>query len=230
MDEKLKKDIEALVAEIFSQREEADKIGKTEKALIKSAETIEELTSVLEAKNSELEVASLKISDLDNIILDLTSKLEAAKNEVGIINTKLVESDKIIDGMRKDKVAEIRMSELIAAKVVYSDKVVQVAKIREMADDEFNAYKNELVAIRQAIVKELEKTVVPLNSGDASNNILGVNNGENTSISPPPVDVTADKKMAAALNLETDFSDNIVTKYKVLGETMAARINKKKKE
>jgi hypothetical protein len=55
MDEmKLKKDIEAHVAAIFSEKEEAEMRKQTEQALQKAATTIEDLTNALEERNAEL--------------------------------------------------------------------------------------------------------------------------------------------------------------------------------
>ena len=72
MNIELKKDIEAAVSEIFSQKEEAEQKARTEEALQKSAETITKLTEALEARNvSEEEHASFILCG--NVVPNISS-------------------------------------------------------------------------------------------------------------------------------------------------------------
>ena len=59
--------------------------------------------------------------------------------------------------MKKDRAAEVRMADLEDAGVARSDRDSQVTKVREMTDEDFASYKDELVSIREAVVAELEK-------------------------------------------------------------------------
>ena len=74
MNEELKKDVEAAVASIFSQKEEAEQRAETEKALNKSAETITSLTEALEGKNADKTTVEKLFSSLSSSfsIADLT--------------------------------------------------------------------------------------------------------------------------------------------------------------
>lgn len=157
MNEELKKDVEAAVNEIFSQKEEAEQKAETEKALNKSAETISELTTALEGKNAESKEVAVQIADFESKIEELTSELEAAKKEAEETAEKLTESENMIEEMKKDKAAELRMSELAEAGVALSDTDTQTVKVREMEDEEFASYKEELVSLRSAVEAELAK-------------------------------------------------------------------------
>lgn len=233
MDEKLTKDVEVLVAEIFSQKEEASKIKKTEGALQKSAETIAELTAALEDKNSKEETMVTELDDLKSKTDDLTSELEAAQRKVEESDNKLVESENLIEEMKKDKAAEVRMSELEQAGVALSDKETQTAKIREMDDEVFVSYKKELVSLRKAVETELARADESPNSEteteevpEAAEEVQETETEEDLEEDEavPPVNVDPDTAVAAAMNLEIAPSDGLMTKYSKLGKAMAERM------
>ena len=51
-----------------------------------------------------------------------------------------------------------RMAELEEAGVARKDKEAQTTKVREMSDEDFTSYKEELISIREAVLTELEET------------------------------------------------------------------------
>ena len=248
MNEELLKDVAAMVAEIFSQKEEAEQRAETEKALQKSADTITELTAALEDKNTADQEVATQINDLETKVNDLTSELEAAQNEVEESASKLAESESKIEEMRKDKAAELRMDELVKAGVALSDKDAQTAKIREMEDEEFGSYKEELVSLRSAVEAELakvapeetaseeetqeeevatEETTEEENEEQATEEEgeeASEENAEEETEETPPVNVDPDTAVAAAMNMEVAPSDNVIAKYAKLGEAMAERM------
>ena len=250
MNEELLKDVAAMVAEIFSQKEEAEQRAETEKALQKSADTITELTEALEGKNVSDEEVATQMNDLKNKVTELTSELEAAQNEVEESASKLAESESKIEEMRKDKAAELRMDELVKAGVALSDKDAQTAKIREMEDEEFGSYKEELVSLRSAVEAELAK-VAPEETAseeetqeedttteetaeeneeneeqatEEEGEEASEENAEEETEETPPVNVDPDTAVAAAMNMEVAPSDNVIAKYAKLGEAMAERM------
>jgi len=158
MDEKFKKDIEAHVASIFSEKEEAEMRRKTEDALQKAAVTIEDLTNSLEEKTTEADELESKFSENTDKISTIESELEAAKEEIETIKTQLSDKESEIEEMKKDITADVRMVGLEEAGVIHKNeeaKTNQIAKVREMSDDEFTAYKDELISVRQAVMDEL---------------------------------------------------------------------------
>jgi chromosome segregation ATPase len=234
MNEELKKNVEAAVAEIFSQKEEAEQRAETEKALQKSADTISQLTAALEDKNAADEEIATLINDLENKVKELTSGLEAAKNEAEESATKLAESEKIIEGMRKDKAAELRMAELAKAGVALSDKDTQTAKIRDMEDEEFGSYRDELVSLRRAVEAELAKAVLKEETQEEEAAEAEEEEVEEEVAAEEeelveetlPANVDPGQAIAAALNMEVMPSDSVLAKYAKLGEAMAKRMNK----
>jgi len=248
MNEELLKDVAAMVAEIFSQKEEAEQRAETEKALQKSADTITELTTALEDKNAADQEVATQINDLETKVTELTSGLEAAQNEVEESASKLAESESKIEEMRKDKAAELRMDELVKKGVALSDKDAQTAKIREMEDEEFGSYREELVSLRSAVEAELakvdpeetaseeetqeeetatEETTEEENEEQATEEEgeeASEENAEEETEETPPVNVDPDTAVAAAMNMEVMPSDNVIAKYAKLGAAMAERM------
>ncbi len=246
MNEELKKDVEVMVSKIFSQKEEAEQRAETEKALQKSADTITQLTEALEGKNADAEGVATQITELESKIEGLTSELEAAKNEVKESVDKLAESENAIEEMRKDKAAELRMAELVKAGVALSDKDAQTAKVRDMEDEEFGSYKEELVSLRSAVETELAK-VDP--EGEAASEeetqeeVSAEESAEEEEVAEEedseeneeeaseedeetlPANVDPDTAVAAAMNMEVKPSDSVLAKYAKLGEAMATRMN-----
>ena len=236
MDDKLKESVEALVSSIFSEKEEADIRNKTEDALKKSAETINELTTSLEDKNSEVEEQASNILKFEEEVKRFESELEAAKKETEEVSNKVVEAETLLDDMRKDKAAEERFSVLEVDGVARVDKKEQLVKIREMSDDEFVSYKDELVALRATILAELKANKDDVNkddnaSGDNSDNASSDDDASGSDdatgdLDTTPVQVSAGKAIAAAMNFEITPSDDTMKRYADLGKAMAESMSK----
>jgi chromosome segregation ATPase len=247
MNEELKKDVVAAVAEIFSQKEEAEQRAETEKALQKSADTIESLTEALEGKNAKDGEVATQITDLETKVEELTSELEAAKTDADEKATKLVETENMIEEMKKDKAAELRMAELAEEGVALSNKDAQLAKVRDMEDEEFASYKEELVSLRSAVKAELAKTEEPVapvaSEEEIQEEVAEVEESEEEAAAEGeevvegeeeaseeevaeiiPANVDPGKAVAAAMNMEVMPSDNVLAKYAKLGKAMADRM------
>jgi len=156
--DKLRKDVEAIVSGIFSEKEEADMRTKTEEALRKAASSIEDLTTTLEEKSTEVEDLKVEVSEKEASINDLNSKLEAAGEEIETLKKNLDETETSLEEIKKDRAADVRMTELDESGVGAKDenaRETQVNKVREMSDEEFASYKEELVSVRQAVLDEI---------------------------------------------------------------------------
>ncbi len=247
MDEKLKKDVEAVVAKIFSEKEEVGIRKQTEAALSKAAVTIEDLTVSLEAKNSEVLELTDQLSEATEKATNLETDLEAVKVEIDEAKKRSAELEGTLEEIEKDRATELRITELEEAGVI-SDKEVQMSKVREMSDEDFTSYKDELVAIRAAIIAELskseekevkekaeteekeeaeteekeEKEEAETEEKEEAEKEEGVEEKEET----PPANVDKMQAVEAALNLELAASDDIKNKYRELGKAMAKKLIK----
>jgi len=250
MDEKLREEIQAAVAAIFSEKEEADIRKRTEDALQRSAETIQELTASLETKNDELEKAEEKTTETEERAQGLAAELEAAKQEVVSVKTKLAETEKALEEMKRDIAAEKRIAELKEAKVADADVASQTTKIREMSDEDFTAYKTERVALRAAILAELEaarkaaeEVKEPEVKADekAEDKKVDEKKPDEAAAAPekevseekeeditPPAKIDPGHAVSAALNMEIIPSEGLKSKYAELGKAMAESLTKRK--
>ena len=237
MDEKVRKEIEDAVASIFSEKEEAEARQKTQDALTTSAKAIEELTESLEGKNDEVAEMETKISEADEKIATLESELEAAKTEKATSDEKLAEAELKIEDMLKDKSADERMVELEEAGVIRKDKEAQRTKVREMSAEDFDSYRDELVSIREAVMKELQETKAASEEEKAeeskedeteeetaeeeSEEADEEEASEEDEVETPAANIDPGKAVAAAMNMEIFPSDDLKKKYGALGKAMA---------
>jgi nucleoporin NUP159 len=245
MDKELKKQVADVVASLFNEKEDAEIRRKTEKELQKSANSIAELTTALEDKNAEVAAFEEKISEGENRIQELESELEAAKTELETANTKLSETEQTLEDMKKDRAAEIRMTELEDAGVARSDKDSQMTKVREMTEEEFASYKDELVSIREAVLSELEEARQQAEADakaeeeaaeeakeseeEASEESEAEEASEESASEEEvtdPAEISPGQAAMASLNLEYIPSEDMVSKYADLGKAMAARWTK----
>ena len=216
----LKKDIESMVAEIFSEKEDVAKKRLTEEALEKSAKVVTELTETVVEKDSMITDLETKISDVEGILTENSEAIEAEKAKVVELEkqleettTKLSASELQVIEMEKDMAADVRIVELKDNKVNSTDQSEQFKKVREMSDDEFASYKKELIDLRKSITEELASEENSGVSDDSTNS--------NDSTVTPDMDIDSNNSEQAALNLEADTND-VVSDYTDLGKAMAA--------
>lgn len=240
--EALKKDIEAVVASIWSEKEEVEVRKRTEEALQKSADTITELTASLEDKETEFAEIEGKNAANEAEIQKLKTELEAAQKELDESKETLTASEKIIEDMKKDKAAELRMVELEGLKVAHSDKDIQTAKVRDLSEDAFIAYKDELVSLRKAVEAELAKTrkteeelaKAEGKTKKEKEDLLAAKKKEEELANKDKGDETSRTELGpghmalAALNLETKVTEEMSEQYQEMGKAMAALWTKKK--
>ena len=169
MNDQLAKSIESIVDGIFKKKEEAEMKKETEAALTQAASTITQLTESLEAKETEHQAAvstlQATIASLEtqvNQMADEKKTLEDAKAGFDKEKEDLVKraeaAEKELENIKKDQVATARMTSLKTDGVASTNVESQQAKVREMSDEEFASYKEELVAIKDSIIKQLESS------------------------------------------------------------------------
>lgn len=243
--DKLFEDVKKIVDGIFSEKERADQINKTQEALNDSAKTIEDLTNSLESAKAEVETlkgeleeaknsADEKIQEKDSKISEISSELEAAKEELNGKNEELESTKANLEDLKKDQLAKTRIKELEESKVLAAnDSESQFNRVREMSDEEFAAYKTERVELRKAVEKELEETSSSSSSDSTDGNSSdGDNTGDNTGSKEnaaytPSASVSPGQAVAAAMNFEAVVSDDVAEKYKNLGKAMASNLSTK---
>jgi hypothetical protein len=132
------------------------------------------------------------------------------------------------------------MSELEEAGVALSNKEAQTAKVREMDDEAFASYKEELVSVREAVKAELAKSGTPEEKPEVAEEEVEEEEAseetpegeeeasEEDADDTPPAEIDKHQAVAGALNLEVMPSDDVLAKYRKMGEAMASRMKKDK--
>lgn len=247
MGDQLSNDVVKIVDDIFRKKEESEMIKATEKALQRSTDTINELTESLEAKDQELNDKESEILGLNESTQTLEARIteleeekstfEAEKanfeTEKADIVTRAEEAELKIAEMEKDKLAEIRLNELKEAGVVAANVEDQASKVREMSDEDFSSYKEELVAIREAIIAELKSSEEEIIEGSEEEIIEGSeeeieeeSEEDEEAAADSALTANAMRSVAAALNMEVMPNEDMMSKYRELGSQMAENIKK----
>ena len=221
MEEKLKETVEKIVSAIFDAKEEETMSQKTHDALQASATKLEELQSVVAEKEHLLETAATEVEFLKEEALKIKEAKEAFEVEKTAEIATLVEDKKVLteelekvslelSTMKKELLAEARMQELSKEGVLREDASVQKMKIMDMSDEDFTAYKEELVSIKTQVLAALAQKTA-----------------ETTEEVIIPAKVDPDQAAQAALNLESAPSQTLAEKYQELGKAMAEAIKRK---
>lgn len=143
----LKNEIEKLVSDIFSKKEDTDKK--------------EMLVSALEDAKTKLVEASASISDRDLEIEDLTTKLEEATTALEEAGEKVQTEEASIEDIKalmvsKDEELASVTEELEAEKT----KVAEKETALETSDIEFSAVKEELVTVSAELAQIRKDAIV----------------------------------------------------------------------
>ena len=251
MGDQLSNDVKKIVDDIFKDKEESEMIKATETALQRSTDTINELNESLEAKDQELidrqsEITSFneKIQTLEASITTLQNEKSTLEQEKSDLETeksdilqRAEDAESKIQEMEKDKLTEVRLDELKQAGVAAVKIEDQASKVRDMLDDDFLSYKEELIAIRAAIVAELEASNNNSNDNNSNDNNSDTSTdnsvgSDNNNTDDNDIDVAAIntdnamRSVAAALNMEVQPNKDLLSKYQELGNAMAENISK----
>jgi len=244
MGDQLSNDVVKIVDDIFKKKEESEMIKATEKALQRSTDTINELTESLEAKDQELNDRESEILGLNENTQTLEARITeleeekstfdegkaAFETEKADIIKRAEEAESKIAEMEKDKLTEIRLNELKEAGVAATKIEDQTSKVREMSDEDFSSYKEELVAIREAIIAELKASEENTDTGDTDTGDVDTEDTDTEEDEEDAADSdlteNAMHSIAAALNMEVMPNKDMMTKYKELGSQMAENIKK----
>lgn len=248
MSEKLTQDVKEIVDSIFQQKEENAMRKETENALNKSAEKINELVASLEAKDGELSELGNKVEELESTVVGLSDKISELETEKSDLEKEKAEFDSVkkelskkaeaaeeeLGNMKKDQLAKARFTELTEVGIAASDEKAvedQISKIREMEDEVFKAYKAERVELRKSIVAELEASSdgnTPANADEDPEKVAAAKlKAEEEAAAGSDEPIEPMRAVAAALNLETLPSEDMVSKYKELGKAMAKNMSGK---
>lgn len=237
--EQMRAEVRKMCDDLFSEKEESKIRKKTEIALEESATTISDLTSALEDKSAEMAELETKVSESEESIQSLKKELEAAREELETSKASLESKEQELDDMNKIKIADERMAELESAGVARVEKDSQMEKIKEMSNEEFVSYQEELVYVRRAVEAELEKAAKDLEAKKEEDTKKAEEDAKKAEELGSEKEKKSDEEQAkvipgqvatAALNMESIPDSNLMAKYAKLGEALAAKWKEDSKE
>jgi len=166
----------------------------------------------------EEELATIKAefdktkADYDALVLST----EADLKELAELKEAMAEVERV-------KVAEARYSILEEAGVSYKDKEKQLSKIKAMTEEAFESYKEELLAIKEALMDNKSESA-ELSAEDAAKKAEQDAKEDKVALA----NVTKRVALTAALNNELKVQDDLMVRYQKLGQALAASIKKDK--
>ena len=207
-------------ADYMSLKEAHDEAVETAESQEAKIVELEESKTTIEA---DLEAAKEEITQLKEAAEAKDTELEDLKTSKEEVSTQLEEAKKELEDIEKAKVASTRYAELEEAKVSSSDKEKQLAKIIDMTDGEFSAYKEDLVAIHADITKNIQASDNGSAQVDDNASADALSDDKDDRPSLAHID---DQVIFAALNAEAGKHKDVVSKYRDMGKAMAESMKK----
>lgn len=225
--------IKTLVEEILAAKEGAELQESVEEILKKATDTIESMTASLEAKDVDLEEKDGEIASMKEELETLKAQIEEKDQKLAELTSSLEEAQTTLAEIEKDRRAAERMTKLEGAKVARTGEAreAQLAKIREMADEDFEEYAAELTSMREALLAEIKDAAgtEETDSGkETENETAEVDEEAELDVAPAEIDEEEGKE--AALNMETAANETLHDKYQKMGKALANMIAQIKDE
>lgn len=156
--------VQAKVDEALSSKEEAHARQEAEDALTEAKATFEKLRAALEAKDAKIAEYEEALAKLDT---NAPSEAEVAANErtveleatIETLSRRSEVAEAALETLAREETAAGRMSDLEDAGVALDGDEAerQYAKVRGFDDESFEAYKSELVALKNKYASSSEE-------------------------------------------------------------------------
>lgn len=203
--EAVREEVHKAIEKFEKEKESAEKQKLAEDMISKAKDTINSLSEELEAKKAEL--ADLednraefekKFQELNEEVENLKAELDKAVEATKEQETRAEAAENKLAEITKDRTLDARVAELEEAKVLKTgDKLEsQKAKVREMTDEEFASYKEDLVELRS----EMEEAVRTEMAADKDSG----DDEADVDVAPPTI--SKDNKEAASIDVEDNNS------------------------
>lgn len=225
--------IRSAIKDVLAEREEASRLDKVEDLLSTAESTINELTDTITKKEEALVVASsdndslrAQVEELKLKAEELETKLSDADKKSEELEGRATAAEKELANIEAGRRLESRMTELEEAKVSKSGekREAQTVRVRDLSDEEFAAYKQELVDIRSDVEAELKAVAAEAKKASEKTAV----EGEGV-VAVPPADLDkalreeAAAAAAATLDIEV-VSETMASTYLEMAAAMASNI------
>ena len=224
MDNKIREEVKLALEGILASKEESEIKTRMEEALTDAKETISSLnqdvadkeaaiavfSGDIETKDASIVGLEEKVKELEIAIESLTKEKDGAEGKASTLETELAE-------IKKEQTADIRLAKIIEAKLIRETEEVKdktKVKVKEMSDEDFNAYIEDLSEVRNSFLEELKKQEDAKDDddedpeGDPNKETCECKKDECEKCNPDK------KNELAALNIESIASDDLKDTYK----------------
>ncbi|MGQ4893449.1 MAG: hypothetical protein ACP6IQ_02350 [Candidatus Njordarchaeia archaeon] len=142
--EDIRKEVEAMLAEKDAQAKIQEKIEQLESEKASLSAKVEEVEAAKAEISSELEKVK---ADLENI----SKEKEALAKEKEEVDATVAQLQKELDGIKAEQALAQRKNELAEAGILLDGEKgeAQLAKVKEMSDEAFASYKEELIQFKE---------------------------------------------------------------------------------
>lgn len=156
--EKIKEMVRSTVQEALAEQAAAGVESKAEEALKIAQETVEALTETVESlqKTVSDNAAALEVAESEKVSVETelsakSEELEAVSVELESLKEEAASVKSELDNLRKDMLIKGRMGILEEAGTARKGDAGerQVAAVREMSNEEFEGYKDEMASLRE---------------------------------------------------------------------------------
>lgn len=236
--EKFKGGIREAVREALAEKEEANRLAKVEALLNEAETTINELTEAVSDKDTELAAATessealkAKVTELEGQLADFTNKLDEADKVREEVEERASAAEKELASIAAEARLSGRMAELDEAKIGAAEgesREAQEARVRELNDEEFAAYKSERVELRNQLAAEFKAAAEATAAEAAATSDKSDNDDAGNEVAPADIEKARKEEAAAAAAATLDVevaSESIKNKYLELANKMAERMS-----
>ena len=219
--EKMKGVVKKLVQEVLDEHAAVGLDTKVKEALKKAEETVEALTEQITALQQKTSDDASTIEKMEQDVEKLSSEVSAKVEEFDAlqaaheeVKAEAASAKGELENLRKEALVKERMSELEGLKVARSGEALkrQIAAVKELSDEEFSAYKDDLVALREEFLSAAAKESKPDEGGEEGSKDKAGKDGVKT----PPADIEGAKEDASVLPNGSDGEGR--NKYKDFSE------------
>lgn len=241
--EELIKAIKASVKEVVDSSLGGHDKAELEKiqALIDNAETtVTELADIVQAKDEELTTATEETRSLKEQVEQLVVKTRQLEEQLAARDAETVELEKramaaetVLADIESSKMLAGRMAELAEAKVAKVDPAkleAQANKVKMMTDEEYSAYKEELIDLRSAFEEAIKAQASALAVSEEAAAADKTEPGEPATVDVAPPDLTNKDVASAAVDVELKPMPNNKEHYHRVGQGLAKIISRKDKK
>ncbi len=214
----IKEEVKKLVEAILAEKEEEGRIQKLELFLTEARQTVDDLTSKLLDKETELAEKVFSVEALEAKVAELNSRLEAIIAEKQAAEEKALELENKMLEMKKDEAANHRLAQLLEANLIKDDeesRAKALTKVRDMTDEQFDQYLSELAEVKSLVVEALKK------AQEEEEERARKEAEEKAKLELE----NKEKAKKAALHVEFRPSGDLLSEYKKFGEALAGRIS-----